>query len=342
MNDFDSPSQAVFSQDDKPFQPQSEFVPPSKRKFFNRFIEAGREGGNNFGRYALTFLITMGGYLLGNIPIVILIIVASMKGYLGGITAQNAGKILNAEALHTSPWLVLLLLLFMFIPAMLGLWLGVKFIHKKTFKSIVTAAEKFRTKRLYTGMLVWGILSGIGLWIGFATSAPGSIKLVFNLSDFIPVVVIALLFLPIQTWWEEFMIRGWLMQGVGILTKRPWVAALLTSLIFASLHLGNPEVQRFGIASTFPAYFLPGLFFALVSLLDEGLELAMGMHFINNLFGTIVITSDYSAIQASTIWFSNVSDLSTETLVLIASTVVAFIFLWIRYRWNSQKLIRSY
>jgi hypothetical protein len=342
MNKFDSPSHSAFFQDDKPFQPQPEFVPPSKRKFFNRFIEAGREGNNNFGPYVLTFLITMGGYLLGNIPIGILILVASMKGYLGDITARNAGKILNPEALHTSPWLVLLLLLFMFIPAILGLWLGIKFIHKKTFKSIITAAEKVRTHRLYTGMLVWGILSGIGLWIGFATAEPGSIKFVFDLGNFIPVVLIALLFLPIQTWWEEFMIRGWLMQGVGILTERPWVAALLTSLLFALLHLGNPEVQRFGVASTFPAYFLPGLFFALVSLLDEGLELAMGMHFINNLFGTIVITSDYSAIQASTIWFSNVSDLSSETLVLIASIAAAFTLLWLRYRWNLQKLIRSY
>ena len=72
---------------------------------------------------------------------------------------------------------------------------------------------------------------------------------------------------------EELVMRGWLMPVVG-LRSRPWVGVLLSSLVFAVLHLLNPGVSLLSAINLA----LAGLMFALVALWEGGLWTACGLH----------------------------------------------------------------
>src|SRR5690606_14213070 len=99
----------------------------------------------------------------------------------------------------------------------------------------------------------------------------------FEAVPFLIMAAIAILLVPLQTAFEEYMFRGYLMQGIGILVKNRWIPLLLTSVIFGALHYANPEVDKIG--SVLMYYYIgTGLFLGIITLMDEGLELALGFH----------------------------------------------------------------
>ena len=69
---------------------------------------------------------------------------------------------------------------------------------------------------------------------------PSNFQWNFKLWPFITLVVLAVILIPIQTSFGEYVFRGYLLQGIGIVTKRPLVAILSTSIIFGLLHISNP------------------------------------------------------------------------------------------------------
>jgi membrane protease YdiL (CAAX protease family) len=68
----------------------------------------------------------------------------------------------------------------------------------------------------------------------------------FKPVPFVILLIIGTLLIPIQTS-EEYIFRGYLMQGFGNLVKHKWFPLLMTSIIFGSVHFGNPEVSKLGI-----------------------------------------------------------------------------------------------
>jgi uncharacterized protein len=304
---------------------------------FNRFLERGRVGKNEWWRYAVGVIISFGGYLLFSVPILLVMSAALLKK--GIINEQEMReKMTNPEFLGLDANVLLVLLLLSFAGAMIGLWIAVKFLHKKPFASVITFAEKIRWKRVGFAALTWFLFSG--LWIAFAMiKDPGNLRFTFEAGPFLGSLIIAILFLPAQTWWEEFMMRGYLLQAIGQRTKTALLPVISTSVIFGLLHAGNPEVATHGFLNTMPMYILPGLLFGIIAVLDEGLEIPMGFHFANNLFGTIIITNDNSAIQAFTIWRQNSPDPMLDTLQLLQLPFFLIVFMFI-YKWDFKKLYR--
>ena len=70
--------------------------------------------------------------------------------------------------------------------------------------------------------------------------------------------------------------RGYLLQGIGITTKSRFLAFTIPSILFGLLHFANPEIDKLGNTFIF-AYLIMGFFLGLITLMDEGLELALGM-----------------------------------------------------------------
>src|SRR5262249_3328162 len=109
-------------------------------------------------------------------------------------------------------------------------------------------------------------------------------------------------------------------------THRRLLAAALTGLIFAALHLANPEVG----ADFWPVmafFFVFGVGLALLALRDNGLELALGIHAGNNLFTALVANFKGSAVETPSIftaagftpWYSLVA-----TIVALALLYAVF------------------
>ena len=166
----------------------------------------------------------------------------------------------------------------------------------------------------------------------------------FNLIPFLILSLIVLLLIPIQTSAEEYFFRGYLIQNLGIITRNRWFPLILSSLLFGIIHGQNPEIEKFG-GVVFIFYIGSGLFAGIMTLMDEGMELALGWHAANNMTIALLVTADWTALQTHSILkdISNPDSLPlSEVLipVLVFFPLVLYIFSK-KYGWKdwSEKLL---
>jgi len=218
------------------------------------------------------------------------------------------------------------------------LFLWVKYIHKQSLTSLTTARKKIDWKRIWFAFFFWGILtSGLVLLDYYLT--PEDYVFNFKLQPFIILAIIAILLVPLQTSFEEYLFRGYLMQGLGILTKNRWFPLIFTSVVFGVMHIANPEVEKLGY-SIMVYYIGTGFFLGIITLMDEGLELALGFHAANNLFTALLVTADWTAFQTHSI-LKDVAEPSLGFVELILPVFVIFpilIFIFAKkYKWTNWK-----
>jgi len=109
---------------------------------------------------------------------------------------------------------------------------------------------------------------------------------------------------------------------------------VITSFLFAGLHLMNPEITQFGMSTMITYYVLVGFFLAFLTVMDDGLELAMGVHTATNLFGSLVITFDGSALQTPALFKLETPDVQIMLLLMILSASVFILLAAKRYGWT--------
>ena len=91
------------------------------------------------------------------------------------------------------------------------------------------------------------------------------------------------------------------MQGLGIWVKNKWFPLIFTSVVFGLLHGANPEIEKLGyIALVF--YIGTGFFFGITTLMDEGTELALGLHAVNNITAAFFVTTDWTVFQTEALY----------------------------------------
>jgi len=130
------------------------------------------------------------------------------------------------------------------------------------------------------------------------------------------------------------------MQGIGVLAKNKWVPLIITSAVFGLMHIANPEVDKLG--PVIMVYYIgTGLFLGIMTLMDEGLELALGFHAANNLFTALLVTADWTAFQTHSI-LKDMSDPENMAFgeIFFPVFVVFPILLFIlskKYKWTNWK-----
>ena len=136
--------------------------------------------------------------------------------------------------------------------------------------------------------------------------APEDLQWNFNLMPFLGLFAITVLLMPLQTSFEELLFRGYLMQGIGVAAKNKAVPLIITSLIFGLMHAFNPEIEKLGY-SVLSVYIGLGFFLGIITLMDDGMELALGFHASNNMIIALLMTSDWTALQTNSV-FLDVSE----------------------------------
>jgi hypothetical protein len=231
----------------------------------------------------------------------------------------------------------LILILIPFVVGFVALFLWVKFLHKLDFKSLTTSRKKIDWKRVLFSFLLWGGITVFMIVLDYQLS-PENYQWNFEFNKFIVLVIIAVLLVPIQTSFEEYLFRGYLMQGIGIAAKNKWVPLLVTSFIFGMMHIANPEVAKIGYI-IMVYYIGTGLFLGILTLMDEGMELALGFHAANNLITALLVTANWTAFQTDSI-LKDMSEPTAGVDVLIPVIVVFPILLFIfskKYQWSDWK-----
>jgi membrane protease YdiL (CAAX protease family) len=293
------------------------------------FIDKAKEGNNSFSSYLLGIALIISVYLLGSYFLIL-----DLQWNFGiesfdGISQKEIVRILG-----NNRFLALLIVPFLFVA--LFLVIHTKFVHKRTVLSIFSGRKNFDWKRvLFSFSLLFSVLS-LFLFIQYQSS--DSLIFQFDLQKFIPLFFIAIFLLPIQTSCEELLFRSYILQGIKMRTKKNSIAVLISGLMFGAIHIGNPEIAKIGY-HIIVYYMLVGVFLALISLFDNGIELALGYHAANNVFAALMITNNWQAFQTDAV-FMDISDpgmgLDTIIGILFILPLVFFIF-YKKYKWHSLK-----
>ena len=295
------------------------------------YIQQAFKGNNEWYHWIFTIiLVFIGWQILGVIPLVM-----TAFAFTENMTEFAHAAANNFMTLGINKNLFLFLMLFMFAVGLVFLLIGIKYIHKRTITSLVTSRKKIDWKRFLFGFLSWGILvlvlSVIGIYL-----APENYTFNFNAKPFFILVAISIVFIPLQTSLEELLFRGYFMQGLGVLAKNKWVPLLITSVCFGLLHGANPEVQKLGsILMVF--YIGTGFFYGITTLMDEGTELALGLHAANNMIAAFLVTTDWMVFQTDAL-FIDTSEPSVTWEMFIPVFVLYPLILWMfskKYGWNN-------
>ncbi len=301
---------------------------------YNRFLANYQTGENDPRSLIGSFVVTWGiFFLLGSIPILIIV-----SWYV------NIGQITFFEFLDDPNNLTGIPAIVIFIGAMgqfpvgfIGLWISNRLVLKRHMTSLVTASAGFRWNRLFKGILIWvGLLVGYGLLIWKKSPDILQYKPVWD--SFFTFLPFALILVPIQCAFEEIAVRGQLMQNItGYFKEKtaPIVPLLISSVFFAFLHSLNPEVQTYGFAVMMVQYFSIGFIFGLYTLLDEGLELAIGMHIGNNLFSFFLVSYPGSVLQTPSLFVQILVEPWQDLLALLGMSIILYPVL---YGWNPKKI----
>ena len=295
------------------------------------YIQQGFTGKNEWYHWVLTIILVFVGWqIIGVVPLII----------SAAVYSENITEFLNAAAdnfmtLGMDKNLFLFLMLIMFAVGLFFLIIAIKYIHKRTVTSIVTSRKNIDWKRFWFGFLSWGtivvLLSIIGVLL-----APENYTYNFNAKPFFILVAISIIFIPLQTSLEELLFRGYFMQGIGVLAKNKWAPLIITSVCFGLLHGANPEVQKLG-SITMVFYIGTGFFYGITTLMDEGTELALGLHASNNMFAAFLITTDWTVFQTDALFIDTSEPSLTWEMFLPVFVLYPLILLLFakKYGWKN-------
>ena len=195
-----------------------------------------------------------------------------------------------------------------------GIWLVVKKLHDLPIMSVLSSRKKIDLERVLYSFMIWGTVVSAFVFLEYSLN-PENYVFNFKVKEFLILAVIAILFIPIQTSVEEIVFRGYLMQGFGHWLNSRFMALFLTSTVFGSLHLANPEITALGYEFVI-IYITVGFVLGIMTLMDEGLELAIGFHAANNLIVALLLTADWTVFQTESILI----DISEPSLGTVSYT----------------------
>jgi len=221
--------------------------------------------------------------------------------------------------------------------ACLFLLFWVKVLHQQSIRSLTTSRPKVDWGRILFSFSLWSILTIAMVSLAYFSN-PGNFHVNFQPVPFFTFLILAILLIPLQTSFEEYFFRGYLMQGIGVITKSRLWPFVITSILFGVMHIANPEVGKMGYI-IMVYYIGTGFFLGILTLMDEGLELALGFHAANNLIGALLITSDWSAFQTHSI-LKDLSEPNAGFDVILPVVIIFPILLFIfskKYNWTGWK-----
>jgi uncharacterized protein len=261
-----------------------------------RYLDLARAGRNAWWRYLLGVLVIAFFWLaLGYVPYFALV----------------------ASGLEPDPLLEFVAVNFSIFMMLAGLAVAVKLIHRRPLRSLVSPDGRVDVRRLARGAVVWVVIAAAVAAIEHVLF-PERYHLSFSADRFFVFFAAVAVLTPIQCATEELVFRGYALQAFGLLTRRAWVIACASSLAFTLPHLLNPEVYQYGALIMAANYFAIGMVLATVTLRDGRLELAIGLHAVNNVFLALIANYEGSALMTESVFTAAVLDPAYSLATLVA------------------------
>ena len=178
-----------------------------------------------------------------------------------------------------------------FLSVMLCVWLFVRFIDRKSFESIGL------TLKGYENDLRLGLALGAGMIaIGFLILFILGFLSVDGFSFPIISIILYLALFIVVSFHEEIMMRGYVLNNLMQSMNR-YVALSISSVIFMSIHLLNPNVNFLSVINLFLAGIVLGIYY----IHKPNLWRPIGMHLTWNFFQGPIFGFEVSGIETKSI-----------------------------------------
>lgn len=296
------------------------------------FLTAPFKGKNSFWRYftgtVTPFIVSN---LIGAIPLVVVMI-----AYAGDSVMPERGGMPDFEAMGINLNLGFVLTVFPFILAFFTLVLLIKPLNERSPATLINGGRGVRWGRIFFSAFVWTAVSALWLFSSMR-SDPGSYILNNTSGSLITLAILSLTLIPFQAGFEEILFRGYLIQGFAVASRNRWLPIVATSVLFGLMHALNPEVKEYGFFIMMPQYIFFGLVFAVLTMMDGGIELAIGAHTANNAFMSIFITNKDSALQTPAMYEQLEYDPLMEFGGLVAMSLIFILIMAIVYKWKDVR-----
>jgi membrane protease YdiL (CAAX protease family) len=289
------------------------------------YLEAGRRGKNTWWRYLLgfVFVVFMWFVVGGRVSLL-----------LGNVLGISPGQIATDPS-AAGPIAGYLVISASFPVFLLGSVLAVTFLHRRSPLTLVTGRQSINWGRVGTGLGVWFALAVVASLVGFLLD-PSAFSLGPNLAAFVPFALLALILTPIQTTAEEVFFRGYLVQGASLISSNFLFPAVASGVLFMLPHLANPGMDSgFLLVSLF--HFGFGAFLAWVSLKDGALELAIGAHAANNLYGAIVLGFEGSALNTPSLFLTDRFVPAYSLIQFLVTAAIFYVVVFVFFKRRTKK-----
>jgi membrane protease YdiL (CAAX protease family) len=295
-------------------------------------LEASFTGKNSFWRYIVMFAIVLiVSNTIGALPLIVAMVLKSASN--PDLFSQLSANPNDFSGLGLEPNIGLITMLFPFVAGLVSFIIFIKPLNNRSFKFTINGTGSIRWNRFFVSALIWTILSALYLFM-YLKIDPSNFTISNKTYTLIILAVISLLFIPFQAAFEEVLFRGYLMQGFAAVLHNRWFPLIMTSVMFGLMHAFNPEVKEYGFLTMMPQYILFGLIFGVITILDDGIEAAMGAHTANNIFLCIMVTNKSSALQTQALLVQNNIYPWTEFTGLLFTGIAFILILKIVFKWD--------
>ena len=278
-------------------------------KMGKSFLDLVNRGETRWIRYILTLLIIIATWIF----------VGSGTVLFGVYGSEPEGSPLDG----TNPVLDFIAINLFFVTVLIGLWIGICNVHKRSLRTLITPRDHIRWGRIFQG---FGLQMGLGIVFAAidALLFPNNYKYNLDLERFYKFAILVLILTPFQTTTEELLTRSYFLQMLGHFTRHPIVLVILNASLFALLHFMNPEIAAYGVVPMLISYFVVGAFLAFVTLKDNGAELAIGIHAANNMFAAVLVNYEGSALSTNAIFTISEVNVWSGTVAYIVSAAIMY------------------
>lgn len=289
------------------------------------YLEMASKGQNSVAKYFLAVLIILIMWqFVGAIPYLEFVVYTLIDNNPVTDINQTTSRLVGVD-----PLLDYIFLNLTFIYFLIGIYMAMKLVHKRSLKTLITPFEKISWKKIIIGFVVYGILVILGSVADYI-AAPETYKISFDASKFFVGLPIILILTPLQTTAEELFFRGYIIQNFGRKIKNTFILSAISGFIFMVPHLANPEVFKSTSMGIFESlsgiiyYFIVGFIFSIVTIKTNSLEVAIGAHTVNNLIGALAVGFTDSVFQTNTLFYTTRFEPVFNLAVIIVTSVVFY------------------
>ncbi|MDF2052694.1 CPBP family intramembrane glutamic endopeptidase [Priestia megaterium] len=287
------------------------------------------EGKNGWKRYLSTTILASAFMLLGSI----IYIVAEMVMVALDESGRSYFDYDEGIAVGVNATLDFLISHVVHLFWLFGLWIGIRFIQKRRMRSLITANERINWKRIFWSFSMFSALLIVTQLIDVAFNHKDYAWNYVSFKEYVPLVLITFLLVPIQTTTEELFFRGLLLQWVGKKVKKPILLAIIVGIMFSIGHFANPEMNK-SIILVGLDYIVAGFALTYIAIKTKSLEITIGAHAANNMFLALFLTTDDSVYGSIPSLFKA---FNTEPGANLIWTIITFIVFYILCRKKIKK-----